>query len=506
MTANRFRRLLVGAILIAIPATGACSRHERAPDVILFTIDTLRADVVGAPAASWVGRTSPTPLADSWASEGVLFERAYAPRGQTHPSLASILTGKYPAAHGLRRNGMPLRAEETPLPVLLKRAGYRTAAFCSGLDRARFPFWQRGFDIAEDGTGNDFLAEARRPEGQREWDERATAACERFIASLPAHRDGDAPLFLWVHLFDAHEPYTPDPSDAAKYRDDEYDGILRSDPANPGAGNAPKLRAYTLGTQALKSADIAHVRDLYLASVKGCDSKLQRIADALAKKGRLEGALRIYSADHGEDLGEHHRYFGHGNSIYDTSLHVPLVIAGPGAMAKGRRVSALVQNFDVFATILDAAGLRAGDLPSGVEALDLMPLVRGESGATGREFVIAEWEDLIFSASDGSWKLIDDPGGYQPRNPPFDATPGIGFPYRCRELYNVGLDPLEQNDEYRKGHPEARRLKAVLERFLSDPAHRTAVSTSTEDAALRELGYVGHASSELPRIECGEDK
>lgn len=492
--------LAASFLVMALTSWTSCSDDPRRPDIVLFTIDTLRADHAG-PWRADAAAPSPTPLLDDWASEGVVFARCFAPRGQTHPSLASILTGKYPATHGLRRNGERLSPIHEPLPVILKRLGYRTAAFCSSLDRTRFDFWIRGFDVAEDGTDGALISTAQRTAGQRAWDEKVTASAIRYLESLP---DDDAPLFLWVHLFDAHEPYTPDPIDAAEFVSTDYRGAL-FDAGTPGEGVASRLRAFALGTTALDDADRDYVDALYSASIRGCDRRLARIADVLRKKGRLENALRIYTADHGEDLGEHHRYYGHGNSIYDASLHVPMVIAGGDGFRAGARVDALVQSFDVFATILGAAG---AEPPRGSESLDLSALARGDAGATGRSFVFGEWEDRMQSVSDGSWKLIHNPEGVQPNNPPFESLPGIGFPYRCRELYNVANDPFETRDEYRTGHPEATRLFRELERFLGDPNHRatSAGAISEADAeALRALGYLGSFSRDLPRIDCGDD-
>lgn len=478
----------------------ACSDEPRPRDVVLFTVDTLRADHAG-PWRSADAGPSPTPLLDEWAEDGVVFLRCFAPRGQTHPSLASILTGKYPASHGLRRNGERLAPSHEPLPVLLKRRGYRTAAFCSSLDRTRFDFWIRGFDVAEDGTGGNLLADAKRADGQRGWDEAVTTAAIRYLESLGADR---APLFLWVHLFDAHEPYTPEAADAAEFVDPAYRGALRDD-ATPGEGTAARLRAFALGTTALDDADRGYVDALYSASIRGCDRRLARIDEALRKHRPFGRALRIYTADHGEDLGEHHRYYGHGNSIYDTSLHVPLVIAGGDGFGAGARVDALVQSFDVFATILRACGAAP---PAGTESIDLAPLARGDAGARGRDLVFGEWEDRILSVSDGTWKLIHNPEGVQPNNPPFESLPGIGFPYRCRELYNVATDPLETLDLYRTGHPEAARLVVELERFLGDPGHRAPRASGISEAdteALRALGYLGVTPRDLPRIDCGDD-
>lgn len=474
---------------------GGCSRSdgEKRPDIILFTVDTLRADAVGAYGAS----PSPTPLADAWAMEGVRFTRAFTVRGATHPSLASMLTGKFPAAHGLQKNGDPLGKHHVSIAERLKELGYRTGAFCSSLDLPRWDFWVRGFEVVEDGTNEQMIEEAARPDGQWQWDHRVAKAAIRFIEETPH----DRPLFLWVHLFDAHGPYSPNPVDAARFADPNYAGPLKWG-KSAGVEIATHLFRHNLGLSELSSADLEYARAMYHASIAGADAKLAAVTSVLAKRARFADALRVYAADHGEDLGERARYHGHGNSIYDTTLRIPLIVVQPGIAPAGEVNTALVQNLDIFATMLNAAG---GSLPEGCEAIDLATVWRG---GAGRDVVIAELEGEMHSISDGRWKLISNPTGLQPQDMPYQLTPDRGFPYRCRELYEIGNDPFEAVDLYRDGHPEAVRLLSRLEEFLADPAHRVrgVIVGDSDEKALNALGYVSSAAQKAPRIDCGGEK
>lgn len=486
-------RALVGVMFVASSGLLSCSKAPdptRLPDIIVFTVDTLRADAVGALGAS----PSPTSLADAWAKDGVTFTRAFATRGQTHPSLASMLTGLYPATHGLQKNGDTLAQHHATLAQLLKKQGYQTAAFCSSLDLSRWNFWVRGFDVAYDGTNGRMVEDANRPDGQWQWDHRVAKAAIEFVRKA----DPEKPLFLWVHLFDAHGPYSPHPADAAKFADPTYAGPLKSG-KSAGIEISAHLFRHNLGTSDLTAADLDYARAMYHASIAGADQKLSTIADVLRERERWNDAIRVYTADHGEDLGEHARYYGHGNSIYDTTLRIPLIVAWPGRTPPGVTNDSLVQNLDLFATLLRAAEIAP---PVDSEAIDLAPLWRDE--APGRDVVIAELEGEMHSISDGRWKLVSNPTGLQPQDMPYQLTPDRGFPYKCRELYEVSTDVGEQIDVYRKDHPEAVRLLKRLDEFLADPRHRAraAATISADEAALNALGYVGSAAQKAPRIKC----
>lgn len=492
------------------PAGNPSDRAAHAPDIVLLTVDTLRADRLGA--AGYAPRGgSPTPLADRLAADGAILTRCYAPRGQTHPSLASMLTGKFPITHGLRDNGMQFSAEHVPFPVTLKRAGYRTAAFCSNLDRTRWPFWIRGFDAAEDGVEGALLEEgARGFEMHAEWDERTVAKALAWIGTLPP-RDGEpsAPFFLWVHLYDAHQPYTPSEDARARFMDPAYDGPFR----HPrGSDDAPRdavgeyVDAWALSDATFGAADLAAVDALYDAGVWDTDRRLQRVVDALTRRGLFDEALVVYSSDHGEELGRHHDYFGHGNSIYDDVLHIPLVVRWPGEVRPGTRIDGLCQNLDLFPTFLEAAGI---EVPSDTEGISLLPHLLGERADGPREFAFGEWEDLLYSISDGAWKAIANPRGVQPRKPPYRHREGAAFPYECAELYHLSADPGEQVNLHASRPDEARRLGVALRAFLSHPSHRTPLALPDRaDPALEALGYIGSTRNkrDVLTIECGEDR
>ena len=489
---------LAAALLLAVAGTSpGCGQDRPArPNIILFTIDTLRADRVSPRTAPFVTRL---------AQQGVTFERCYAPRGQTHPSLASLLTGKYPATHGLRSNGMSLPPEQVPLPVFLRQAGYRTAGFCSNLDITHWSFWVRGFDVAEDGVQGGLNEEGydQAFRYQKIWDDRTVAAATRWIDSLP--EKSDAPIFLWVHLYDVHAPYVPLEEHARVFRDPAYAGPARYPTGRseePGQDLlSPLLDRWTLGQETFDEADLKQVRALYDASILECDRKLARVAEALQAKGRWNDSLVVFSSDHGDELGDHHDYFYHGNSIYDSTLRIPLILARPGRPGGGRSSDSLAQILDLFPTLLDAAG---AEIPPENEGFSLLPILDEDVAATARTHIFAEWEDLIFTVSDGRYKYVHNPGGARPRKRPYNLLPDAAFPLECFELYDLESDPGERTNLFRREHPQALALREVLGNFLREPRHRRQMSGEIPDGdPLEALGYVGTSKSrDILRVKC----
>jgi choline-sulfatase len=273
------------------------------PNVLLVTIDTLRADHVGC----YGHAGAVTPTLDGLAARGVRFATAVAHVPLTGPSHACLLTGLTPLGHGFRDNGgFALPPAVKTAAEDFRQAGYRTAAFVSGfpLDR-RFGF-DRGFETYDDHLpkGND---RRRTPYVERLADA-TTDAVLRWLPAPAAARA--APVFLWVHYYDPHAPYEPPGDLAERFRAAPYDG------------------------------EIAFV-----------DTQFARLLRALAEKGALARTVVLATADHGESLGEHGEGT-HGLFVYDATLRVPWIVAGPG-IAAGRVADTVARSIDVLPTLLD---------------------------------------------------------------------------------------------------------------------------------------------------------
>ena len=313
----------LSAALAACQAREAPSRTPERPNILLVTVDTLRADHVGV--YGYAGAA--TPAIDALAARGVLFETAIAPAPLTGPSHASILTGLTPLRHGFRNNsGFALAPSIRTAAEEFKAAGYRTAAFVSAfpLDR-RFGF-ARGFDRYDDRLprGHD----PRRPPYIERPADATTDAVLRWLAEpAGSGAGGAAPWFLWVHYYDPHAPYEPPPDLAQRFAQQPYDG------------------------------EIAHV-----------DRQLDRLLEQI-DAGRT---IVLVTADHGESLGEHGEGT-HGIFVYDATIRVPWVMAGPGVPV-ARVAATVARSIDVLPTLGDYAGLGPR---SGIEGQSLKPAAEG---------------------------------------------------------------------------------------------------------------------------------
>ncbi|MEO6487619.1 MAG: sulfatase-like hydrolase/transferase, partial [Thermoanaerobaculia bacterium] len=267
--------MLRALLVVSLVAVLSCNSREHPasasapisrPSILLITLDTTRADAVGPE-----GKAA-TPAYNALAARGRSFGQAYATTPQTLPSHSSMMTGLYPAGHGVHENGRYLDASRPVLADRLRAAGYRTAAFVSAFALARRFGLARGFEVYDD----DFDGGVERT---------AKTTTDRALAWL--QQQSDKPAFIWVHYYDPHFPYTPQEPFLSRY---------------PG--------------------------DPYLGEVAAMDEQLGRLVAAYERKAIGPKAI-IVAADHGEGLGEHGEA-QHGNLLYQSTMHVPLVVVGPG--------------------------------------------------------------------------------------------------------------------------------------------------------------------------------
>ena len=277
-----------------------------APNFLLVTIDTLRADRVGA--YGYVA--AQTPALDRLAREGALVEDAVVQVPQTRPSHASILTGRYPYEHRIRDNySSPLDRKVPTLATLLKARGYATAAFIGAYPVARTSGLDQGFDVYDDPFGAGESATTRRSAQERSAEKVADAA----IAWLGERRA--KPFFAWVHFFDPHAPYEAPAPFGARFAKSPYDG------------------------------EVAYA-----------DSQLGRLLEWLDRSGVRGQTLVLVTSDHGESLGEHgedeHMIF-----VYDATLRVPMLASWPGRIPSGVRLKGQLRSIDIVPTALELLGL-----------------------------------------------------------------------------------------------------------------------------------------------------
>ncbi len=350
---------LVAAVLWILPGRGASGRRaSSAPNLLLITLDTTRADHLGC----YGYAQAATPNLDRLAGEGIRFARVYAPAPLTLPSHSSIMTGLYPATHGVRNNGHELASKWRTLAEILKGRGFATAAFVSSFSvDSRFGLG-RGFDLYDD----TFEAQATLKGANAE--RRAGDTFARFSRWLDGHAQDR--FFAWVHYYDPHLPY---------------------DPPSPYREGAPG-RPY--------DGEIAYM-DHYVGA----------ILEALEAKGLRGKTLIVVAGDHGEGLGDKAET-GHGIFLYEETLRVPLIINGR-AFPRPRIVESAVRLVDVAPTILEALGFKAE--ASGMEGQSLVPWIKAKTrpdlDSLIETFYPREnfgWSELVGIVS-GPWKYIQAP-------------------------------------------------------------------------------------------------
>jgi len=300
-------------------------------NIIMITIDTLRSDRV----SSYGSERVDTPYIDSFANEGVLFSNAASTVPFTLPAHSSIHTGLYPPAHGVRENvGYTLSDEVPTLAEILSGAGWSTAGFVSAFVLDRRWGIGRGFDHYFDDFDLSSMETANLSSVQRGGDETIVEAV-RWLDERP---QGE-PFFLWLHLYDPHDPYTPPEPYKSLYPNRPYDAEV----------------AYT---------------DLLIGDFR----------QALADRGLLENSLVILTSDHGEGLGDHGEGF-HGYFLYDTTVHVALIMRPPGGSPAPQVVDTAVSHVDLLPTILDAVNVSP---PASTHGQSLLPALLGRPLGTDR--------------------------------------------------------------------------------------------------------------------------
>jgi choline-sulfatase len=412
----RIIRTLRVALAVTIVAA-ACTRADpprsdvstARPSILLVTLDTTRADAIGPGVAG--GRS---PGFDAVAKRGRRFTHAYATAPETLPSHASMMTGLYPAGHGVHENARFLPAGQAVIAERLKQVGYRTSAFVSSFVLARRFGLARGFDRYDD----ELAASAS--------ERSAIETTNRALASLAG--PASQPLFLWVHYFEPHAPYAP------------------PEPFQQEFAQHP-----------------------YLGEIAAMDVQLARLVEGFERHVRDVGGTSaiVIAGDHGEGLGDHGE-LQHGHLLYQSTMHVPLIVAGPGV--EPAAIAVPVSTRRIFHTVLDWAGL---ERDHSLRAAVMEDVVLGEAMKPYLEY---GWQPQIMAVA-GRQKAI------------FAGT---------TEIYDLAADPREQKDLGSGANAPMAMRKALDEYPVPSPDAATPVNLS--DEARRSLASLGYVSASAPPI------
>jgi arylsulfatase A-like enzyme len=374
----------VFSMAFVILAAGCTKSPPSRPNILLVTLDTTRADRLGA----YGYDQASTPAFDSVASEGVLFERAWSVTPLTTPAHASMMTGLLPPAHGVRNNGrFRLSADATTLAEVLEGAGWSNGAFVAAFPVSRSFGMDQGFQTFDDDLGVDDRGENR-----------SERPCDEVLARALPWLDGrmadpSTPFFAWVHFYDAHDPYAPPSPLAERFRGREYDG-----------------------------------------EVAFADQCLATLLGALQTGGVAGRTVVAVVGDHGEALGEHGEPT-HGLFVYEEVIRVPMVLRAPWVLPKGERRRDLASVIDVAPTLAALAGLPGkiqghgrdlfAEIPAGASPSDTRELGPGralyaESFFGQEEFA---WAPLVtVRRGDAKWIAAPRPERYDLSSDPGESA------------------------------------------------------------------------------------
>ncbi|MEM7349707.1 MAG: sulfatase-like hydrolase/transferase [Acidobacteriota bacterium] len=428
------RRLLLLLLLATLVA--ACDRGPQW-NVVVVTFDTTRADHLGPYGHDGVE----TPTLDQLAAEGVLFEHAYTPIPITLPAHSSLMTGKVPFAHGVRDNALfTLGDEQTTLAEILRSEGYRTAAAIGAFPLlGEFGIGQ-GFELFDDYLSagyEDIFGERVFPKSRLFFDERPAARVNEAVLPWLEENHQD-PFMLWVHYFDPHHPLEPP---------------------------APYNQLY------------AH--DPYLGEIAYADESLGTLLDHLRRLGVYDRTLVVFTSDHGEGRGDH-KETTHSLLLYDSTLHVPLIVKPAGeAAAPGRRIQRRVGIIDVLPTVLELLGIEP---PKDIQGRSLAAEIGAEHEVPRgpRRELYGETLSPRFSRNWGELRAL--------------IVENFKYVHGPRpELYDLAADPQELHNLIDQDTATATGLRQRLEHYLAE--HSVAgldSSVAVDEATVRRLQALGY--------------
>ena len=424
---------------------------SRKPNLLLVTFDTTRADRLGCYGFEGIR----TPSIDRLAREGVLFENVYAQAPQTLPNHSSIFTGLYTITHNVLSNGQKLEDPAVTLAEILSSSGYKTGAVVAAAPLIKVFNLTQGFSHYDDEFGSQdgvgyFKAFLRLFSGNK--------------INLPSERHGDAvarlaiqwldrvgkskrPFFLWVHFFDPHEPY--------RFRED-FD--------------RPEVVAESPGLNQFGADEAA-----YLSEIEFADYQLGKVLHHLDKLGLTDRTLTLFTADHGESLGEH-EYRGHRQNVYENVVRVPLILRMPGFLPEGKRLATQAMSIDILPTLLTL--LEIPYLASSFQGGDLFKLPENEPR---RLYSLAV---KLFTKTPIRQTMV------------FGDYKFIGFEDPARNaLFNIADDPQELENIITNKPPEADKIswREELDRWWEAHADLQFTDfrmTPEQLERLKSLGYV----------------
>lgn len=457
---HRLARVVIPLAVVGALALVPLRAPARSPNVLIVVIDTLRADRLG----TYGNSRGLTPFLDELAGRGTRFANAYAPSSWTCPSVASLLTSRYPSQHHVTDFEAKLGDAEVTLAETLQQHGYAAGGFSANFRLADTHGYAQGFDhwrsyVNRDVTENKVRGGRLLQDGG-EWIARTRATTQ-------------APLLLYLQYMEPHTPYMPPEPYLSRF-------VRRPDGADATVARS-KLIASSPGDKGLTAAEVDLLTSLYDGEVAAADAQLRRLFEQLEQSGFLDDAIVVVTADHGEEFGEHNQFL-HGVTLYNTAIHIPLIIVAPG-LPGGRVVNAEVSLIDVAPTVLDL--IKAPAAPT-FEGRSLLPLITGDPAPLLHGPVLSElepmhpqldWREHSRALMTRQRKLLVKRNGGMIAYA-LDRDPGENRPYL-----------VLPNDRFNRDLVETlQSVSEELQKSAAAEAPRQPIDESTKEK-LRALGY-----------------
>jgi arylsulfatase A-like enzyme len=451
--------------------------------VILIQADTLRRDHLGL--YGYERETAPTLR--RIAGEGTMFANYTTQATWTKVSTPTLMTSLYPSSHGVADFFDSLPASANTLADSFRNAGFATLSFSSVLFTGQFTHLHKGFEeLHEDGS-------VANPESSKT----AREFIDRLTTWLETHRDG--PFFVFLHVFDPHDPYEPSApynalwADPAKKEEHQRQSKevkkFIKDPLRKQFGMPARDELKKAGFDA--NAYIQYDEGWYDGSIRAMDVEIARLTERLRTLGLDDNTLLVFLSDHGEEFHDH-GYMFHGQTVYGELTQTPLIVRWPAGLPKGRVVNDVVQTIDVFPTLLELNGIAP---PAGIQGQSLVPLLTGqgqwktrpalsEKAKTASAGAPPPLDTESFAIVDGGWKLIHNTARH-------DGDPEF-------ELYDFVKDPLNHTNVAADHADVVARLGKELDGWhqmavaakLKPDSETSKSLTPAQLQRLRSLGYV----------------
>ncbi|MBI2896819.1 MAG: sulfatase [Deltaproteobacteria bacterium] len=425
-----------GPRLLGPRAPSPRSGATKAKNVVVLLEDTTRADAL----SPWNKSTRVrTPALDRFSQEGIVFERAAAQESWTKPSVASVLTSLYPETHQAKTFDARVPQSVQLVSEIFREAGYRTCAMiANGYVSDRFGFDQ-GWDLYRNFIRDNLPTHAQKTFGDSlQWIE----------------QNKDRPFFIYIQTIDPHVPYDPPDEFLRLYDAAPYSGTVDQ------RRTADQLTDFKSKRLQFDPRDRERLRALYDGELSYHDKWFGHFLDRLRQLDLLSNTVIVYTSDHGEEFFDHGSV-GHGHTLYQELLHVPLVVRFPGAIQGGQRVADPVELVDIVPTVLEMTG---HEVHQEAEGRSLVPYLRG-GRAEGPPVAFSEFLEDRRSVTARGWKMVFRGGG--------------------TTLFDLGSDPGETRDASDAAPIALRYLRIMLGQFLGSPNKRTWWAATAEGAGAR---------------------